>query len=110
MSPTFEGVAADVNFRKITKLLVCGRVSICRAVFGDTLNEGRDPDRGAGPDRYTSRFFLKHNVLEQVSPTYYSVQWRSTWSENCRHLPKPANIFCLFKSAGFYCNGKNISY
>ena len=37
---------ADVKFRKISRILVSGRVSICREVFGDTLNESRDPDRG----------------------------------------------------------------
>lgn len=41
------------------------QVTICREVFGDTLNESRDPDRGQD-DRYTSRFFLKHNSLEQA--------------------------------------------
>uniref|UniRef100_A0A182SG12 Uncharacterized protein n=1 Tax=Anopheles maculatus TaxID=74869 RepID=A0A182SG12_9DIPT len=42
---------ADVKFRKITRLLVHGRVALCREVFGDTLNESRDPDHGAS-DRY----------------------------------------------------------
>ena len=41
------------------------QVNLCREVFGDTLNESRDPDRG-GLDRYTSRFFLKHTSLEQA--------------------------------------------
>ncbi|XP_039452734.1 BTB/POZ domain-containing protein KCTD8-like [Culex pipiens pallens] len=56
---------ADVKFRKITRLLVHGRVATCREVFGDTLNESRDPDHG-GPDRYTARFFLKHVFIEQA--------------------------------------------
>ncbi|XP_031625427.1 BTB/POZ domain-containing protein KCTD12-like [Contarinia nasturtii] len=56
---------ADVKFRKLSRILVCGRVVLCREVFGDTLNESRDPDHG-GPDRYTSRFFLKHSFLEQA--------------------------------------------
>ncbi|XP_055524191.1 BTB/POZ domain-containing protein KCTD16 [Wyeomyia smithii] len=56
---------ADVKFRKITRLLVHGRVAVCREVFGDTLNESRDPDHG-GPDRYTARFFLKHVFIEQA--------------------------------------------
>ncbi|XP_053678910.1 BTB/POZ domain-containing protein KCTD8 [Anopheles nili] len=56
---------ADVKFRKITRLLVHGRVALCREVFGDTLNESRDPDHGA-PDRYTARFFLKHVFIEQA--------------------------------------------
>ncbi|XP_037291123.2 BTB/POZ domain-containing protein Ktl [Rhipicephalus microplus] len=56
---------ADVKFRKLTRILICGKVTMCREVFGDTLNESRDPDRGQD-DRYTSRFFLKHNSLEQA--------------------------------------------
>lgn len=34
-------------------------------VFGENLNESRDPDRGP-MDRYTGRFFLKHLFLEQA--------------------------------------------
>lgn len=56
---------ADVKFRKLTRILVSGKVTICREVFGDTLNESRDPDR-CNDDRYTARFFLKHNFLEQA--------------------------------------------
>ncbi|OWF49048.1 BTB/POZ domain-containing protein KCTD12-like [Mizuhopecten yessoensis] len=56
---------ADVKFRKISRIIVCGKVSLCREVFKDTLNESRDPDRGVC-DRYTVRFFLKHNFLEQA--------------------------------------------
>ncbi|XP_054273321.1 BTB/POZ domain-containing protein KCTD12 [Macrosteles quadrilineatus] len=56
---------ADVKFRKITRILVCGRVTLCRDVFGETLNESRDPDHGLS-DRYTARFFLKHSSIEQA--------------------------------------------
>lgn len=56
---------ADVKFRKLTRILVSGRVTLCREVFGDTLNESRDPDR-VNENRYTARFFLKHNFLEQA--------------------------------------------
>lgn len=56
---------AEVKFRKLSRILVCGRVVLCREVFGDTLNESRDPDHG-GSDRYTSRFFLKHCFIEQA--------------------------------------------
>ncbi|XP_046434435.1 BTB/POZ domain-containing protein KCTD12 [Neodiprion virginianus] len=56
---------ADVKFRKLSRILVCGRVALCRDVFGETLNESRDPDHGMS-DRYTSRFFLKHNFIEQA--------------------------------------------
>ena len=46
-------------------LLVIFKVNLAREVFGDSLNESRDPDRGGTMDRYTSRFFLKHTSLEQ---------------------------------------------
>lgn len=54
---------ADVKFRKLSRIMVCGRASLCREVFGDTLNESRDPDRG-GENRYTARLYLKHSSLE----------------------------------------------
>lgn len=57
---------ADVKFRKLTKILVSGKVAICREVFGDTLNESRDPDYADDDNRYTARFFLKHLCLEQA--------------------------------------------
>lgn len=56
---------ADVKFRKLSRILVSGRVTLCRDVFGETLNESRDPDHGQA-ERYTSRFFLKHSFLEQA--------------------------------------------
>ncbi|KAJ8976658.1 hypothetical protein NQ317_004676 [Molorchus minor] len=56
---------ADVKFRKLSRILVCGKVDLCRSVFGETLNESRDPDHGHS-ERYTSRFFLKHSFLEQA--------------------------------------------
>jgi len=60
-----DGGIADVKFRKMWRILVHGRVSLCREVFQDALNESRDVDRGDG-GRYTSRFFLKHSFLEQA--------------------------------------------
>lgn len=66
---------ADVKFRKLARILVCGRVSLCREAFGDTLNESRDPDRG-GNDRYTARFFLKHTFLEQAVDMLYDTGFR----------------------------------
>ena len=56
---------ADVKFRKLSRILVSGRVSLCREAFQENLNESRDPDRGTS-DRYTSRYFLKSNALEQA--------------------------------------------
>ncbi len=66
---------ADVKFRKLTRILVSGRVSLCREAFGDNLNESRDPDRGTD-DRYTSRYFLKSNALEQAFDQLLSVGFR----------------------------------
>ena len=66
---------ADVKFRKLSRILVCGRVSLCRTVFGETLNESRDPDRG-GDDRYPSRFFLKHTFLEQAFDMLHDAGYR----------------------------------
>jgi len=57
---------SDVKFRKLSRILVHGKVMLCKEVFKDTLNESRDPDRGLDGDRYTSRFFLKHTALEQA--------------------------------------------
>ena len=55
----------DTKFRKISRILVCGRVSLCREAFRETLNESRDPDRGS-VDRYSARFYLKHSFIEQA--------------------------------------------
>ncbi|GFV41183.1 hypothetical protein TNCV_1102461 [Trichonephila clavipes] len=66
---------ADVKFRKLTRILVCGRVTLCREVFGDTLNESRDPDR-VNENRYTARFFLKHNFLEQAFDNLQEAEFR----------------------------------
>jgi len=56
---------SDTRFRKISRILVCGRVSLCRETFHETLNESRDPDRGS-VDRYSARFYLKHSFIEQA--------------------------------------------
>uniref|UniRef100_A0A5S6QBJ4 BTB domain-containing protein n=1 Tax=Trichuris muris TaxID=70415 RepID=A0A5S6QBJ4_TRIMR len=63
-----RGTHLDAKFRKLYRLLVCGKVSLCKEVFGDVLNESRDPDRG-GNNQYTSRMYLKHNSLELAFDT-----------------------------------------
>ncbi|XP_028840097.1 BTB/POZ domain-containing protein KCTD16b [Denticeps clupeoides] len=55
---------ADARFRRVPRILVCGRVALAKEVFGETLNESRDPDRT--PDRYTSRFYLRFKHLERA--------------------------------------------
>ncbi|MBN3320025.1 KCD12 protein, partial [Atractosteus spatula] len=54
----------DAKFRRVARITVCGKTSLAKEVFGDTLNESRDPDRP--PERYTSRYYLKFNFLEQA--------------------------------------------
>uniref|UniRef100_UPI00398E65A4 BTB/POZ domain-containing protein KCTD8-like isoform X1 n=1 Tax=Pristiophorus japonicus TaxID=55135 RepID=UPI00398E65A4 len=55
---------ADAKFRRVARIMVCGRIALAKEVFGDTLNESRDPDRP--PEKYTSRFYLKFTYLEQA--------------------------------------------
>ncbi len=68
-----DGVA-DVKFRKLQRILVCGNVALAREVFAESLNETRDPDRDEG--RYTNRFFLKHNHLERAFDHLYENGFR----------------------------------
>ncbi|XP_070616180.1 BTB/POZ domain-containing protein KCTD12-like [Erythrolamprus reginae] len=55
---------ADAKFRRVARIMVCGKTSLAKEVFGETLNESRDPDRP--PERYTSRYYLKFTFLEQA--------------------------------------------
>lgn len=58
------GRDADPKPRGIPKIFICGRVGLAKEVFGDTLNDSRDPDRP--PERYTSQFYLKFRHLERA--------------------------------------------
>ncbi|VDP66395.1 unnamed protein product [Echinostoma caproni] len=58
----------DLRFRKLARILVAGQTLECRRVFGDALNVTRDPDTGSS---YSSRFFLKHTILEQAFDLLY---------------------------------------
>nr|XP_020639144.1 BTB/POZ domain-containing protein KCTD12 [Pogona vitticeps] len=51
-------------FRRVARITVCGKTALAKEVFGETLNESRDPDRP--PERYTARYYLKFNFLEQA--------------------------------------------
>lgn len=57
-------IQADAKFRRVARITVCGKISMAKEVFGETLNESRDPDRP--PDKYTARYYLKYNFLEQA--------------------------------------------
>ncbi|XP_078407037.1 BTB/POZ domain-containing protein KCTD16-like isoform X2 [Cetorhinus maximus] len=54
-------------FRRVPRILACGRIGLLKEVFGDSVNESRDPDRT--PDRYTSRFYLRYRQLERAFDT-----------------------------------------
>ncbi|KAM4662908.1 BTB/POZ domain-containing protein KCTD12-like [Discoglossus pictus] len=54
----------DAKFRRVARIMVCGKTLLAKEVFGDSLNESRDPDRP--PERYTSRYYLKFTFLEQA--------------------------------------------
>nr|XP_060634446.1 BTB/POZ domain-containing protein KCTD8 [Anolis sagrei ordinatus] len=55
---------ADAKFRRVARIMVCGRIALAKEIFGESLNESRDPDRP--PEKYTSRFYLKFTYLEQA--------------------------------------------
>ena len=55
---------ADHPFRKIQRIFVCGKVSLCQEVFEADLNETRESLPSTS--RYTSRFFLRHTQLEKA--------------------------------------------
>ncbi|XP_062384160.1 BTB/POZ domain-containing protein KCTD12.2 [Sardina pilchardus] len=57
-------IQTDHKFRRVARITVCGKTSLAKEVFGENLNESRDPDRP--PERYTSRYYLKYNFLEQA--------------------------------------------
>ncbi|CDQ78649.1 unnamed protein product [Oncorhynchus mykiss] len=59
-----KDIQTDAKFRRVARITVCGKTSLAKEVFGDTLNESRDPDRP--PEKYTSRYYLKFNFLEQA--------------------------------------------
>lgn len=51
-------------FRKIQRIFVCGKVSLCQEVFEKDLNETRESLPNTS--RYTNRLFLRHTQLEKA--------------------------------------------
>lgn len=58
--------AAQVEhpFRKIQRIFVCGKASLCQEVFEKDLNETRESNQN--PSRYCNRFYLRHSQLEKA--------------------------------------------
>lgn len=54
----------EARFRRVPRLLVCGRVALAQEVFGEALDQSRDPERS--PERYTARFRLRFRHLERA--------------------------------------------
>ena len=52
------------KFRRAERIMVCGKTSLVKEVFGDTLSESQDSD--CPPDNYTSCSSLKFTYLEQA--------------------------------------------
>ncbi|XP_020333233.1 BTB/POZ domain-containing protein KCTD12-like [Oncorhynchus kisutch] len=67
-------IQTDAKFRRVARITVCGKTSLAKEVFGETLNESRDPDKP--PERYTSRYYLKYNFLEQAFDRLAEVGFR----------------------------------
>ncbi|KAG9334832.1 hypothetical protein JZ751_006401 [Albula glossodonta] len=57
-------IQVDAKFRRVPRIFICGRISLVKEVFGETLNESRDPNRP--PEHYTSRFYLRFKHLERA--------------------------------------------
>lgn len=80
---------SDVNFRRIHRIIVHGQAWVCREVFGHQLNETRDGN--VDSDRYTSRFYLTHNFLEQAFDALAANRFRLISSTSNTPMP-PQNL------------------
>ena len=85
--------------QKTKSNMFCG--TPCNSVAKDCLNESRDPDRGLGSDRYTSRYFLKHTVLEQVAK--HSDSWSIVIVSKWKILGSRQKMNCRAKSKLLEC-------
>ncbi|KAF7627161.1 hypothetical protein Mgra_00009558 [Meloidogyne graminicola] len=70
----------EVNFRRVDRIMVCGKARACREVFGRFLNETRDWNMDS--QRYTSRFYLTHQFVEQAFDALAAKCYRLI-SSNC---------------------------
>ncbi|XP_067160500.1 BTB/POZ domain-containing protein KCTD12-like isoform X3 [Apteryx mantelli] len=97
----------DAKFRRVARIMVCGKTSLAKEVFGDTLNESRDPDRP--PERYTSRYYLKFTFLEQAfdklaDAGFHMVACNSTGTCAFAHDQTDDKIWTSYTEYVFYLN------
>lgn len=95
----------DAKFRRVARIMVCGKISLAKEVFGDTLNESRDPDRP--PERYTSRYYLKFTFLEQAfdklaDAGFHMVACNSTGTCTVTHDQTDDRIWTSYTEYVFY--------
>uniref|UniRef100_F7FVX7 C2H2-type domain-containing protein n=2 Tax=Monodelphis domestica TaxID=13616 RepID=F7FVX7_MONDO len=95
----------DAKFRRVARIMVCGKISLAKEVFGETLNESRDPDRP--PERYTSRYYLKFNYLEQAfdklaTAGFHMVTSNSTGTCACAQDQSDDKIWTSYTEYIFY--------
>ncbi|TDH07747.1 hypothetical protein EPR50_G00109350 [Perca flavescens] len=99
----------DAKFRRVARIMVCGKTSLAKEVFGETLNESRDPDRP--PERYTSRYYLKFTFLEQAfdklaDAGFHMVACNSTGTCAFAHEQTDDKIWTSYTEYVFYRGSK----
>ncbi|KAM3613183.1 uncharacterized protein V6R79_022143 [Siganus canaliculatus] len=102
----------DAKFRRVARIMVCGKTSLAKEVFGETLNESRDPDRP--PERYTSRYYLKFTFLEQAfdklaDAGFHMVACNSTGTCAFAHEQTDDKIWTSYTEYVFYRGSSAIS-
>ncbi|XP_063732623.1 BTB/POZ domain-containing protein KCTD12b [Eleginops maclovinus] len=102
----------DAKFRRVARIMVCGKTSLAKEVFGETLNESRDPDRP--PERYTSRYYLKFTFLEQAfdklaDAGFHMVACNSTGTCAFAHEQTDDKIWTSYTEYVFYRGSSVIS-
>ncbi|KAG7518473.1 BTB/POZ domain-containing protein KCTD12-like [Solea senegalensis] len=100
----------DAKFRRVARIMVCGKTSLAKEVFGETLNESRDPDRP--PERYTSRYYLKFTFLEQAfdklaDAGFHMVACNSTGTCAFAHEQTDDKIWTSYTEYVFYRRSVN---
>uniref|UniRef100_A0A8C3AAH3 Potassium channel tetramerisation domain containing 12b n=2 Tax=Cyclopterus lumpus TaxID=8103 RepID=A0A8C3AAH3_CYCLU len=102
----------DAKFRRVARIMVCGKTSLAKEVFGETLNESRDPDRP--PERYTSRYYLKFTFLEQAfdklaDAGFHMVACNSTGTCAFAHEQTDDKIWTSYTEYVFYRGSSVVS-